>query len=96
MPALAPRLGAGSGGDILVHVMSDWQPIETAPKMKMVLLWAATDIDAYGSITNWKMETGYWSEFYNSWAWPQRIASYDVPPTHWMPLPDPPTMEHKT
>jgi len=71
--------------------MSEWQPIETAPKMKVLLLWAATDIAYNGVILNWKMATGSWSSGHEAWIWDGRLlASYEVQPTHWMPLPEPP------
>ena len=69
----------------------DWQPIETAPKQKIVLLWALTDTET----GNWKMSTGYWMPGYRdepgSWTWDGRLLkAYEVHPTHWMPLPTPP------
>jgi hypothetical protein len=69
--------------------MSQWQSIDTAPKGKVVLLWGPTDISDNGTITNWKMETGYWIR--DGWIWDGRsLRPYDVKPTHWMPLPEPP------
>ena len=67
--------------------MSDWQPIETVPKQRNVLLFAFTE-----SGSNYKMETGYWmeNEFVSSWNWPYALKEYDVKPTHWMPMPPPP------
>lgn len=81
--------------------MSEWQPIETAPKMKRVLLFAVTDRAEDGTVRNWQMETGGWhSGFadqrskeagYTPWQWGGRqVKSYEVQPTHWMPLPAPP------
>jgi hypothetical protein len=72
-----------------------WRPIESAPKMRVVLLWAATDRDAAGKITNWKMATGAYHTGYGAWEWEGRVLQpYDVRPTHWMPLPDlPPEIE---
>jgi hypothetical protein len=72
--------------------MTDWQPIETAPKQKVILLWALTDTDT----GNWKMAAGYWMPGYGDepgeWTWDgHRLKSYDAQPTHWMPLPEPPT-----
>lgn len=68
--------------------MNEWQPIETAPKMRTILLWALTDTET----GNWKMETGFWHTGYDNWTWEGRqIKSYDHQPTHWQPLPDPPT-----
>ena len=71
--------------------MSKWYLIESAPKMKTVLLFANTDIDGDGVVKNWKMGTGYWHEGYGTWRWEGLILkSYDVKPTHWMSLPEPP------
>jgi hypothetical protein len=68
--------------------MSEWQPIETAPYGKTVLLFAITDTET----GNWKMATGS-RPFDNSrpWNWGgYELRPYDVEPTHWMPLPEPP------
>ena len=69
-----------------------WRPIESAPKQTVILLWALTDTDT----GNWKMATGFWMPGYRdepgSWTWDgSRLKSYDVQPTHWQPLPPPPT-----
>jgi hypothetical protein len=70
--------------------MSGWRPIGTAPRMKCILLWGATDV-AEGEIKNWKMDTGYWSTGAETWVWEGRqVRKYDPQPTHWMPLPEPP------
>jgi hypothetical protein len=78
--------------------MTDWQPIETAPKMKTILLFAITDVAEDGRVRNWKMETGFYHTGFTSddgrspWNWGGRnLAVWDAPPTHWMPLPEPPT-----
>jgi hypothetical protein len=69
----------------------NWNTIETAPKMKNLLLWAATDIDEAGQIKNWKMDTGYWSSGVERWVWSgYQVRKSDIQPTHWMPLPEPP------
>jgi hypothetical protein len=71
-----------------------WRPIaiEPAPKDKIVLLWAATDISDVGEIKNWKMETGYWAQSHNSWIWGGTlIRKIYIQPTHWMPLPAAPS-----
>jgi hypothetical protein len=57
--------------------MSDWRPIETAPTGgAWLLLWA-----------NGRCVIGGWDQC--SW----RSASFgkDIDPTHWMPLPAPPS-----
>ena len=84
--------------------MSAWQPIETAPKMRVILLFAVTDVGHDGQPCNWKMATGSWhtgyedersrARGYTPWAWDgHQLKSYEVQPTHWMPLPDPPQRE---
>lgn len=74
-----------------------WRTIESAPKMKNVMLWAATDIGADGEIKNWKMATGYWSGGKNTWEWEGRpLKPYDIQPTHWMPNPSPPAIGEPT
>jgi hypothetical protein len=78
-----------------------WQPIQTAPKMVTILLFAVTDIAEDGSVRNWNMATGSWhtgyederskAQGYTTWTWAGRqLNVYDVQPTHWMPLPKPP------
>lgn len=82
--------------------MNNWQPIETAPKMRTILLFAVSDVDEHGAVKNWKMATGSWHTGYEDqhtraegltpWRWDGRqLKVYDLHPTHWMPLPDPPT-----
>jgi hypothetical protein len=79
--------------------MSDWQPIETAPKdgTPVWLWWPSPDSEAI---------TGWWSE---GWYEGDRLVRSDAgwvgneasshrldewsQPTHWMPLPAPPILE---
>ena len=66
--------------------MSEWQPIETAPKKKVVLLFAVTSIDP----PDWKMATGCRIPGY-PWEWDGRLLKPgELQPTHWMPRPEPP------
>lgn len=64
--------------------MSEWQPIETAPKDgTKVLGWDG------GTMTTveWYELGGYWSLLaVGAWA-----EDSEWVPTHWMPLPEPPT-----
>ena len=55
-----------------------WRPIDTAPKDGTTVLVANDKYVAEGSFF-----TGYWS-------WGMPIAD-EIQPTHWMPLPPPPT-----
>lgn len=81
--------------------MTDWQPIETAPKMRTILLFAITLVHDDGTVLNWKMATGSWDEGYEDerskergltpWHWDgHRLRVYEHQPTHWQPLPPPP------
>jgi len=73
--------------------MSEWQPIETAPKDgTQVDLWCCSGSDLrYGERYvdaeflggKWK----YYSDCYEGWV----TISYT--PTHWMPLPSPPKVQ---
>lgn len=65
-----------------------WQPIETAPKMREVLLWADTSTPDF---RNWKMASGYYHDGMNVWIWGgEPVRDWAFPPTHWMPLPPAP------
>lgn len=69
--------------------MSEWQPIETAPKDgTSILVWrrnqvlvAHWDIDKYA-----KTPRPYWGAF-DVW---NKTSNRLTPPTHWMPMPRPP------
>lgn len=77
---------------------SGWQPIETAPKMKTILLFAVVDVDENDETRNWLMETGFYHTGYEDghdnslpWNWGgHQVKTYDIAPTHWKPLPEPP------
>lgn len=69
--------------------MTDWQPIETAPKDDYFL---ATDGTLLGVGTlQWGPEL---ADAFHSYDGKTPVSDYDGPvefkPTHWMPLPDPP------
>lgn len=87
--------------------MSDWQPIDTAPKMRTILLFAVSDVAEDGTVRNWKMATGFYHTGYEDalskgrgfspWEWDGRqLRVYELHPTHWMPLPDAPTPPGRT
>ncbi len=77
---------------------AQWQPIETAPESLTILLFAVTDRDAAGAPLNWKTATGYRVpgtvhkyENETEWQWDgRRVKTWDIVPTHWMPLPGAP------
>ncbi len=66
--------------------MSEWQPIDTAPKDgTLILAYARRKGKPYFRVTWWRQESdrvGYvgWGEF-NDTYWPA---------THWMPISEPP------
>lgn len=61
----------------------EWQPIETAPKDKrfVALLYCTPTYRRYG--VGWYQPMTGWQGWYHS-GWKES-------PTHWMPLPEPPT-----
>jgi hypothetical protein len=67
--------------------MSDWQPIETAPKDGTRVLIAHTNV--------WMAVAWFWP---CNMHWTEDTASGMKlnDPTHWMPLPDPPSSDENT
>jgi len=65
---------------------NEWQPIETAPKDGTNILVFENDneSDAEVMIANYYGGNGHWSI-----SWDDR--GIEINPTHWMPLPKPPT-----
>ena len=59
----------------------EWKPIETAPKDGTeILVW-----------DKWDRTAAYWSEVDKIWRVAGALEDDLATPTHWMPLPDPPT-----
>ncbi|CAM5516111.1 hypothetical protein ACFSUK_29025 [Sphingobium scionense] len=80
--ALLDRLEAAERG---------WQPIETAPHMREVLLWADTSVPPFD---NWRMASGYFHSEMKVWVWGgEQVREWAFPPTHWRPLPDAPAID---
>jgi hypothetical protein len=74
--------------------VTDWQPIETAPKGDdpkdadgpPIILWQKGWPHGY---------EGYWYAYGQAW-WPANEDSeygYELYPSHWMPLPTPPNKD---
>jgi hypothetical protein len=62
----------------------NWQPIETAPKDgRRIIAWFGANSEKYAESVYWLPEGG-------CWVWSQDGDSPRTPPTHWMPLPEPP------
>lgn len=58
--------------------MSEWQPIETAPKVQYVLL----------GFEHHPSRQGFWDG--GAWVVTGYVTETPPHPTHWMPLPAPP------
>jgi hypothetical protein len=73
------------------EIMSEWQPIETAPR-------DGTEVFCFIPEHNWgalKVGEDYkLLSFIQDVGWVNR-AYHNEKPTHWMPLPPPPTTESK-
>jgi hypothetical protein len=66
----------------LVATMSEWQPIETAPKDgRQILAWDARATDWY-LVVSWNDANGHWG-----WTTADGLGYHDQTLTHWMPLP---------
>lgn len=63
--------------------IASWQPIETAPKNTALLLWWP-HWSQFEPIVGWWQINGGWQ----SGELP--LEGDNTPPTHWMPLPEPP------
>jgi hypothetical protein len=75
--------------------MSDWQPIETAPKQidPVLLYWPYWTTEPVIGARNYRPDDGH-IEWFASWHTERWMGddAEDPGPTHWMPLPDPPTV----
>lgn len=67
-------------------MVSEWQPIETAPLNKWVLLYWPhwSDLPVIGRYVRHR------SRIVMHWQSDQIISDEGAAPTHWMPLPEPP------
>jgi hypothetical protein len=68
--------------------MTEWQPIDTAPRDNSIILLAGID-----DLGDQVVGEGYWETYlwwngeHNDpeWSW-----GWEAEPTHWMPMPEPP------
>ena len=66
------------------HVVGDWQPIDTAPRDGTVILIYRTGSGDQRATIAYVNENGDWS-------CPEEFFLKRHPPTHWQPLPKPPS-----
>jgi hypothetical protein len=67
----------------------NWQPIETAPKDgRPLLVYDGQDI----TTAKWELDFDWWEICVPSDGY---VDSNCISPTHWMPLPEPPTEVQK-
>lgn len=70
--------------------MADWQPISTAPKDGThVVIYAPRRSDGKPRRSRRGCMANV-AHFESGWGWSTSPGEYQVQPTHWMPLPDPP------
>ena len=73
--------------------MAEWQDISTAPK-------DGTDILTFTPASNARtgilcdIHCGYWNLDFKEWT--QSDLEWEIDPTHWQPLPAPPSMKEGT
>lgn len=71
--------------------MSEWQPIETAPKDgSSVLLWSEAWDMSWGVVIG-SYDAGAWVTSEGQTADDDEDEFGSIAPTHWMPLPPPPS-----
>jgi hypothetical protein len=72
--------------------MTEWQPIETAPRDgTSVLLFATQNPHDMVDYKGAQVLSGYWCQLDEAWC--STGSTWTGPfydPTHWMPLPEPP------
>jgi hypothetical protein len=72
-----------------------WQPIETLPELTDALVCVTHNIQGdHGDEWETVMWVDGYSERHGWFAFPQ-LVHVPFPPTHWMPLPSPPTIDER-
>lgn len=65
----------------------EWQSMETAPRTgKVIIMYGKTRHAEFDHV-----DVGHWYKPYSKWAWHGYLGDEPKQPTHWMPLPAPPT-----
>jgi hypothetical protein len=68
-------------------MMMEWQPIETAPRDKRILVWSGQEIYAAHWVRNMITNDEAWIVA----QWGDECDQALVKPTHWLPLPEAPS-----
>lgn len=76
--------------------MSEWKPIETAPKDRVILLWGAIvphkddrELYHYAALVEPTLHVGHWDAVDGEWC--SSVSTYKGPwiaPLAWQPAPD--------
>ncbi len=68
----------------------NWQPISTAPKDVPLIVWAKFHGKESAFVAMFESHYGWWEvQGVGGYEWETDIED----PSHWMPLPDPPSQE---
>jgi hypothetical protein len=70
--------------------MNEWQPIDTAPRDgRTIIAYRPTDPPHIEGMywANYEKDNGAWHWSYDG------ESSLTIPPSHWMPLPEPPQLK---
>lgn len=82
---------------IVAEMRAEWQPIETAPKGEDVWILTSTPGHAIPIVASWDEEDQEWVSF--NMEYEKLNLKFGKPekwePTHWQPLPNPPSKEPK-
>lgn len=68
--------------------MNTWEPIETAPKDGTEIILGFAHEANIGPVALPRVRSGKWLQTHGEWSIAYLRGN---PPTHWMPLPKPPT-----
>lgn len=72
--------------------MTDWQPIETAPKDGKIIVWLADE--GFPVIATWRvLDKGTDDQWEGFWIWEMDYGDDFHDLTHWMPLPPSPQQQ---
>jgi hypothetical protein len=68
--------------------MMEWQPIETAPKTDLLLVYCPGDVEDCYQTLGYRL--AYFDDGYEKWMQDEPFEEVPNPPSHWALLPEPP------